>query len=307
MKQKTFLATSLVGIIALTILALSLLFQVGCSTINYTSVVLTKQQSIDSAMKTMVEFEPPFPATWDTLWVQPFYMTKTWFIKNNNGKIKHQFTVNELDSINVLMYRGISNGSLDIYLKLNTMSKKQTKTEEKETLQRVFFTKVRDVKSPTRANKHDAGIDFYIPVIEEELINDIKDKNPDFSAYIIELGQLFLKPGQRILIPSGIKVWIENKQSALVAANKSGIATKRGLTFTAQVIDADYTGEIHIGLQNNSNRMVTLQSNDKIIQFLHTPIILSTMEEVTSDSYNDILESNTIDRGENGFGSTDKK
>lgn len=107
MKQKTFLATSLVGIVALTILALSLLFQVGCSTINYTSVVLTKQQSIDSAMKTMVEFEPPFPAIWDTLWVQPFYMTKTWFIKNNNGKIKHQFTVNELDSINVLMYRRI--------------------------------------------------------------------------------------------------------------------------------------------------------------------------------------------------------
>ena len=53
MKQKTFLATSLVGIVVLTILALSLLFQVGCSTINYTSVVLTKQQSIDSAMKTM--------------------------------------------------------------------------------------------------------------------------------------------------------------------------------------------------------------------------------------------------------------
>ena len=158
------------------------------------------------------------------------------------------------------------------------MSKKQTRVEKD--LQKVIFTKVRDVKSPTRANKHDAGIDFYIPVIDERLINDI---------------------------PSGIKVWIENKQSALVAANKSGIATKKGLTFTAQVVDADYTGEIHIGLQNNSSRIVTLQSNDKIIQFLHTPIILSSMEEVTNDSYNDILKSNTIDRGENGFGSTDKK
>ena len=54
------------------------------------------------------------------------------------------------------------------------MSKKQTKTEVKETLQRVLFTKVRDVKSPTRANKHDAGIDFYIPVFSygiHELIN----------------------------------------------------------------------------------------------------------------------------------------
>lgn len=187
------------------------------------------------------------------------------------------------------------------------MSKKTIKAEPKETLQKVLFTKVRDVKSPNRANQHDAGIDFYIPVINEQLINDIKDKNPDLSAYIIKLGQLFLKPGQRILIPSGIKVWIENKQSALVAANKSGIATKRGLTFTAQVIDADYTGEIHIGLQNNSGRMVTLQSNDKIIQFLHTPVILSNMEEVTNDSYDDIISSNIIDRGESGFGSTDKK
>ena len=71
------------------------------------------------------------------------------------------------------------------------MSKKQTKTEVKETLQRVLFTKVRDVKSPTRANKHDAGIDFYIPVIDEKIINDIKDKNPDFRAYIKNLVQLF--------------------------------------------------------------------------------------------------------------------
>ena len=107
MKQKTFLATSLVMLVFLTLISLVAIFQVGCSSINYTSVVLTKQQSIDSAMKTMVEFEPPFPATWDTLWVQPFYMTKTWFIRNENGKIKHQFTVNELDSINVLMYRRI--------------------------------------------------------------------------------------------------------------------------------------------------------------------------------------------------------
>lgn len=187
------------------------------------------------------------------------------------------------------------------------MSKKTTKTESKETLQKIIFTKVRDVKSPNRANQHDAGIDFYIPVINEQLINDIRDKNPDFNAYIITSDQLFLKPGQRILIPSGIKVWIENKQSALVAANKSGIATKRGLTFTAQVVDADYTGEIHIGLQNNSGRMVALQSNDKIIQFLHTPIIISNPEEVTNDNYNEVINSNTIDRGENGFGSTDKK
>lgn len=107
MKQKPFLATSLVGIAALTTLALIAIFPTSCRTIRYNSVVLTKQQSIDSAMRTMVNFDPPFPATWDTLWVQPFYMTKTWFIKNGSGKVKYQFTINELDSINVVMYRRI--------------------------------------------------------------------------------------------------------------------------------------------------------------------------------------------------------
>lgn len=39
-----------------------------------------------------------------------------------------------------------------------------------------------------------------------------------------------ISPGGRVLIPSGIKVLINPKESMLMAANKSGVATKDGLT-----------------------------------------------------------------------------
>ena len=54
------------------------------------------------------------------------------------------------------------------------------------------FTKIRDVKSPQRANSTDAGIDFFIP-------NDWDDTD-------LMHEHKTLLPGQSVLIPSGIKV-----------------------------------------------------------------------------------------------------
>lgn len=185
-------------------------------------------------------------------------------------------------------------------------------------MNKINFTKIRDVKSPNRANKNDAGIDFYIPNFDNRMIQDLLAKNPhpaeksqrEWALVIDEETnetKLIINPRGHILIPSGIRVWIESKDSALIAANKSGIATKTGLLFTAQVVDADYTGEIHIGLFNSGNDPVFLSSGDKIIQFVHTPILKDPLEELTSEQYLDLLQNVTTDRGDNGFGSTDKK
>ena len=46
-----------------------------------------------------------------------------------------------------------------------------------ETNRKIQFTKIRDVKSPNRANLNDAGMDFYIPNYSEEFLNDLKAKN----------------------------------------------------------------------------------------------------------------------------------
>ena len=71
----------------------------------------------------------------------------------------------------------------------------------------IKFTKVRDVKSPCRANPGDAGIDIYVP-------SDFKPKQLDH--------------GDSILIPAGIKVEVPIGY-ALIFHNKSGIAAKKNL------------------------------------------------------------------------------
>ena len=106
----------------------------------------------------------------------------------------------------------------------------------------------------------------------------------------------------RVLIPGGIKVTIFPKESCLTAANKSGIATKKGLIYTCHVIDSFYTGEVCYGVVNTSNEDVIIEPETKLLQLLHLPVLLSTPTEIDENTYNK-LTSNS-DRGTGGFGSS---
>jgi dUTP pyrophosphatase len=145
------------------------------------------------------------------------------------------------------------------------------------------FTKIRDVKSPTRANTTDAGIDFFIP----------EDKS------ILTNGMINLKPQESCLIPSGIKVEVPEGY-ALVAFNKSGVAVNKKLHVGACVVDCGYQGEVHINLTNVGLINQTLYPGDKIVQFvlllLGDPIIEEVEEK---DLYQEVSS-----RGEGGFGSS---
>lgn len=175
---------------------------------------------------------------------------------------------------------------------------------ERENKNVIYFTKIREVKSPVRANSHDAGIDFFIPKMDNKFWADFKSKNPGYMRD--DFDSILIQPGQRVLIPSGIKVWINPEESALIAANKSGLASKKGLIFTAEVVDADYTGEVHIGILNTDSEVShRFHEGDKAIQFVHTPVILSNMSEINQVQYQELTSFS--DRGEGGFGSTDKQ
>jgi dUTP pyrophosphatase len=143
------------------------------------------------------------------------------------------------------------------------------------------FTKTRDVKSPTRANSTDAGIDFFIP-------NDHEG--------------LDLVPGESAFIPSGIKVNVP-EGFALIAFNKSGIAVKKSLHVGACVVDHGYQGEIHINLTNVGQEIQELTPGDKIVQFVLLPLGETEVEEVEdADLYVTVSS-----RGTGGFGSTGTK
>ena len=134
--------------------------------------------------------------------------------------------------------------------------------------------KLRNVKTPSRGTSVSAGIDFYVP--------------EDFETQV-------LKPGQSVLIPSGIKAQVP-RGYALIAFNKSGVATKQGLQVGACVVDEDYRLEIHLHVINISDKDQTVATGQKLIQFVLIPVCYFDVEEV------DNIENNTERKG--GFGST---
>lgn len=169
----------------------------------------------------------------------------------------------------------------------------------------IKFLKIRDVKSPVRGTVEAAGIDFFVPNYDEKFEADFAEKNPKISyeAGIFNM-KIRIEPGQRALIPSGIKTWIE-PGTALIAANKSGVASKKGLIFGAQVVDSDYSGEVHINVINTGKDTVIVETGDKLIQFIHTPVLLSPIDEVDEYIFNALHDKSQ--RGAGGFGSTGVK
>ncbi|HRT03086.1 MAG TPA: hypothetical protein P5513_04025 [Candidatus Diapherotrites archaeon] len=196
----------------------------------------------------------------------------------------------------------------------------------------IKFYRSRDVKLPSRAYKSDAGMDFFIPKFDKKFVKDLLELNPhlksnqitndnqngfviitcnynDNSSFIKfdeEEGKNYfiLFPHSRVNIPSGIYCKMEEEGRALIAANKSGIASKYGIIFGAQVVDYQYQGEIHINLINVSSNMVKIYEDQKIIQFIETPVFTSDIKEV--EDMKDLYES-ISERSNGGFGSTDKK
>ena len=68
-----------------------------------------------------------------------------------------------------------------------------------------------------------------------------------------------INPQERILVPSGILVNFEGEPKALIAYNKSGIASKMGLSKLAEVVDQDYQGEVFVNIVNTGNWPVKIE------------------------------------------------
>ena len=178
-----------------------------------------------------------------------------------------------------------------------------------ETNKKIQFTKIRDVKTPNRANLNDAGMDFYIPNYSEKFLNDLKTTNAANKLQYILDGEdgensnytlrVIIPAGEQINIPSGIKVNILDKNTYLEANNKSGIASKYHLVVGASVVDADYQGEVHLNLINTGNTDIEVFSGMKIVQFIHKYYIHTDLEEISVNEYNSLKVS---DRGDGNFG-----
>ncbi len=119
----------------------------------------------------------------------------------------------------------------------------------------------------------------------------------DLRACLVDEEPYVIRPGQRVLIPTGLAFEIEPGYEVQIRP-RSGLSLKTGLLVVNSpgTIDADYRGEVNIILGNMGQLDEVINHGDRIAQMVLMPITQANFEIV------DRL-TNT-DRGAGGFGST---
>lgn len=119
----------------------------------------------------------------------------------------------------------------------------------------------------------------------------------DLCAAISE--PVTLKPLERALIPTGLKIELEHGYEAQIRP-RSGMSIKHGITLINCVgtIDEDYRGEVCIPVVNISNETYTIEPDERIAQ-----MVIAKVEQAQLDV---VTKLTATARGAGGFGSTGK-
>jgi len=109
-----------------------------------------------------------------------------------------------------------------------------------------------------------------------------------------------LKPGESLLVSSGIAIHIGDPAYAAVVLPRSGLGSKNGIVLGNLVglIDSDYQGPLTVSLWNRGGAPFTVQPLERIAQLVVVPV-----ERVEFEVVEEFAASA---RGAGGFGSTGK-
>jgi dUTP pyrophosphatase len=145
--------------------------------------------------------------------------------------------------------------------------------------------------------------------VQVKIVNNIIKVLPDYAtegsagldlrAAINKKMQLHSK--ETVLIPTGLSIFIENKDYAATLLPRSGLGHKKGIVLGNLVglIDSDYQGELMISCWNRSKENYIIEPLDRIAQMVFIKVEHPKLKIVD--------EFRTSKRGEKGFGSSGKK
>ncbi len=130
---------------------------------------------------------------------------------------------------------------------------------------------------PAHATTHSAGVDLRAAVPEDE--------------------PLTLNPGQRVLVPTGLKIALPEGTEGQVRP-RSGLAHRHGVTVlnAPGTIDSDYRGECKVLLINHGLEWFAIKRGMRIAQ-----LVVARYVPVRFEPVEDLGET---ERGAGGFGST---
>ncbi|HHJ34128.1 MAG TPA: dUTP diphosphatase [Gammaproteobacteria bacterium] len=107
-------------------------------------------------------------------------------------------------------------------------------------------------------------------------------------------------PGETLLVPTGIAIFIEDPGMAAVVLPRSGLGHKHGIVLGNLVglIDSDYQGQLFVSCWNRGDKSFSIEVGDRLAQLVFVPVIQTEFEVV--DDFEDTR------RGAGGFGHSGK-
>jgi len=107
-----------------------------------------------------------------------------------------------------------------------------------------------------------------------------------------------LHPGETMLIPTGMAIYLDDPGLAAVLLPRSGLGHKHGIVLGNLVglIDSDYQGEVMVSCWNRGSEPFTIEIGERIAQMIIVPVVQVQFDIVT--------EFSDSERGNGGFGST---
>ena len=107
-----------------------------------------------------------------------------------------------------------------------------------------------------------------------------------------------LKPGETLLIPTGMAIYIADPGYAAVVLPRSGLGHKHGIVLGNLVglIDSDYQGQLFVSCWNRGTTSFRINPGERIAQLVVVPVA-----QVEFEIVNEFV---ATDRGAGGFGSS---
>ncbi|WP_296260763.1 MULTISPECIES: dUTP diphosphatase [unclassified Pseudomonas] len=116
----------------------------------------------------------------------------------------------------------------------------------------------------------------------------------DLRAMLKE--ETVLEPGQTLLIPTGLSIYIADTNLAALILPRSGLGHKHGIVLGNLVglIDSDYQGELMVSCWNRGQSAFKISVGERIAQLVLVPVVQAHFEVVQ--------EFDVSQRGAGGFG-----
>ena len=107
---------------------------------------------------------------------------------------------------------------------------------------------------------------------------------------------LLLEPGQTVLIPTGLSIYIADPGLAALILPRSGLGHKHGIVLGNLVglIDSDYHGELMVSCWNRGSSAFNIAVGERLAQLVLVPVVQAHFELVS--------EFDESQRGSGGFG-----